>query len=299
MKATFRKISRVLAACAIAACVTFGSVDTQAYAINVPQASGTQVYSGNGAEIDASNSSDGYVMIRYTGSSTAKLKVIIEKSGGTKYTYNLNTAGKHEVFPLTDGNGSYSIGVHQNTSGTKYTTLLSQSITASISNEFAPYLLTNQYVNYSPTSKTVAKAAELVSGASTDIDKITKVYEYVVSNFTYDKAKASSVQSGYLPDVDKVLAEKKGICFDYAAVMAAMLRSQGIPTRLVVGYAGEVYHAWISTYTKEKGWVENIIQFDGTSWKLMDPTFASSSKSSPDVMKYIGNGSNYKQKFVY
>jgi len=44
--------------------------------------------------------------------------------------------------------------------------------------------------------------------------------------------------------------------------MSAMLRSQGIPTKLEVGYSGEAYHAWISTYIKESGWVDNIIKFE-------------------------------------
>ncbi len=30
--------------------------------------------------------------------------------------------------------------------------------------------------------------------------------------------------------------------------MTAMLRSQGIPTKLEIGYSGEAYHAWISTW---------------------------------------------------
>lgn len=62
-----------------------------------------------------------------------------------------------------------------------------------------------------------------------------------MKTLTYDKKKAQTVQSGYLPNVDQVLASKTGICFDYAALMTAMLRSQGIPTKLVVGYTGNVY----------------------------------------------------------
>ena len=54
-----------------------------------------------------------------------------------------------------------------------------------------------------------------------------------------------------------------------------MLRSQGIPTRLEVGYAGTVYHAWISTYIKDVGWINGIIQFNGSGWTLIDPTTAS------------------------
>lgn len=80
--------------------------------------------------------------------------------------------------------------------------------------------------------------------------------------------------------------------------MSAMLRSQGIPTKLEVGYVGEVYHAWISCYVDEIGWVDNIIEFDGKNWSLIDPTLGANNKKS-DVKKYIGNGHNYLVKYTY
>ena len=91
---------------------------------------------------------------------------------------------------------------------------------------------------------------------------------------------------------------QKGICFDYASLMTALLRSQGIPTKLMVGYSGTVYHAWISVYLEETGWVDNVIQFNGTSWSLMDPTLAASN-SATDVKKYIGTGENYTVCYWY
>ena len=90
----------------------------------------------------------------------------------------------------------------------------------------------------------------------------------------------------------------KGICFDYAALMSAMLRSQRIPTKLEVGYSGDVYHAWISCYVDEIGWVDNIIEFDGKNWSIMDPTLAANNSAS-DVKKYVGNGKNYVTKYTY
>ena len=41
------------------------------------------------------------------------------------------------------------------------------------------------------------------------------------------------------------------------------------------------------------------IYFNGTEWKLMDPTFASSSNNSESVLEYIGNGENYTAKYLY
>ena len=80
--------------------------------------------------------------------------------------------------------------------------------------------------------------------------------------------------------------------------MATMLRSQGIPTRLEVGYVGDAYHAWISVYITDIGWINGIIEFDGKDWTIMDPTFAASS-SEQEVKDFIGDGHNYMTKYVY
>ncbi|NLV51546.1 MAG: transglutaminase domain-containing protein, partial [Clostridiales bacterium] len=202
----------------------------------MPEASGTVVYAKNNALIDASNAVDGYVMCRYTGGG-AKLKVIVQ-GPNTKYTYNLSDSGEYETFPLSDGNGTYKIGVYKNISGTQYSTLVSRSITVTLTDEFAPFILPNQYVNYSADSEVVRKAEKLCENSDTELEKVAAVYDFVINTFSYDKEKARTVTGGYLPDVDEILALEKGICFDYSAVMAAMLRSQGIPTKLVVGYAG-------------------------------------------------------------
>ena len=145
----------------------------------------------------------------------------------------------------------------------------------------------------------VATAAQITAGCSDTLQKVKAVYDYVVENLSYDKQRAATVKSGYLPNLDSVLAEGKGICFDYAALMTGMLRSQGVPSKLVVGYAGEAYHAWISVWTKESGWMDSAIYFDGNVWKRMDPTFASSSDRSDSIMAYIGDGKNYTAKYFY
>ncbi|WP_050698327.1 transglutaminase-like domain-containing protein [Anaeromassilibacillus senegalensis] len=265
----------------------------------MPKASGSLVKKSEKAEIDYSNTADGYVMARYAAASSKKLKAQVKGPSGTAYTYNLTAGADYATFPLSDGNGSYKVTVFENISGTSYATVVSVTFTAALKDEFAPFLLPNQYVNYTPDSQVVKKAAELTGSENDPLKKVQTIYDYVVKNITYDDQKAASVQSGYLPVLDTVLSEKKGICFDYAAVMAAMLRSQNVPTKLVVGYSGSIYHAWINVYSKETGWVEGVVYFDGTSWKLMDPTFASSGKQSKKIMEYIGNDANYSAKYIY
>ena len=265
--------------------------------VRTPQASGTVVYGNGRATIDASNTGEGYVMIKYTGSRN-RIKIQISKSS-TVYTYDLNARDAYEVFPFTEGNGTYSVKVFENVTGNQYTQVFSKDIAVSLSDQFAPFLTPNQYVNFTAGSAAVQTGATVAASATDAIGVVTNVYEYVIGNISYDTAKAASVQSGYLPDVDAVLSSKKGICFDYAALMTAMLRSQDVPTKLVIGYTGSLYHAWVNVYIDNVGWVDNIIYFDGQNWSLMDPTFAASGGQDESVKQYIGNGANYQAKYTY
>ncbi len=267
----------------------------------LPVASGAKVEQNSRAAIDYSNIKDGYVMVKC--SSTGK-KLMAQVFGPsyavdkTKYTYNLSP-DEWTTFPLSDGNGSYKVTLYENTSGTKYASLLTVSFDVTLEDEFAPFLRPNQYVNYAAAPKTIAKAAELADGETDSLKLVEIVYDYVVENLTYDKKLASTVKSGYLPVLDDVLAKKTGICFDYASLMTGMLRSLGVPCKLVVGYAGKSYHAWINVWSEQDGWVTAAIYFDGSAWQRMDPTFASSGKSSSDILKYIGNGKNYDPRYLY
>lgn len=266
--------------------------------INAAVASGEAVEQNDQCEIDYSNSSDGYVMVKYKEKTKKKIKAQVEGPVGETYTYTLRN-NAYEVLPLTEGSGEYKVTVFLNVEGNSYATVLSATVDAELSSQFAPYIRPNQYVNYKKSTKAVKKAAKLVKGCKTDLAKVKKIYKYVIKNYKYDKKKAARVETGYLPNLDSVYKKKKGICFDYAAIMTAMLRSQGVPTKLVIGYTGNAYHAWINVYSKKKGWISGAIYFNGKKWKLMDPTYASTSKSSKSIMKYIGNGKNYKAKYSY
>lgn len=263
----------------------------------MPQASGTAVEKNDKAEIDYSNTADGYVMVRFTGNTTKRLKAQVI---GPSTTYNYDIPAKKWItFPLFDGNGTYKVNVVENTTGTKYAVVVSTSFKAAMKDDIAPFVRPNQYVDYASAPQTVQKAAELTKGITDPLEKVAKVYDFVVKNLTYDTEKAKTVKSGYLPVLDTVLATKKGICFDYASLMAGMLRSQEVPCKLVVGYTGSAYHAWINVWTEETGWINSMIYFDGKTWHRMDPTFDSTSNGSKAVQEFIGDGSNYTVKYSY
>jgi transglutaminase-like putative cysteine protease len=77
-----------------------------------------------------------------------------------------------------------------------------------------------------------------------------------------------------------------------------MLRSQGIPTKIIFGYVGEdgeLYHAWNMYYTKESGWVTVEFKVNEGEWNRLDLTFSANGTDS----EFIGDGSNYMDVFQF
>lgn len=246
-----------------------------ARAFHMIEAPGETVFEKSGLVLDASNADQGYVMVKHSGSKK-KLKFRVTK-GKKDYTYDLKSNGEYVAIPLQMGNGSYKFQLFENTSGKKYSTKFTQDIKVTVEDDNLPFLYPNVFVVYNQGTETVATAAEICKDAQSDTDKIDIIYEYVKSHIVYDYYKASQVAGGditsYVPDVDEILKSKMGICFDYSAVMACMLRSQDVPTRMVHGYADKIYHAW------------NEILVDG-KWVRYDATFAAAGATAK---KYTDN----------
>lgn len=282
---------------------------TKSTSLTVPETkarqTGVAVTSNASGTIDLSNAAEGYALVKYTGGKNIKIKVQVIKTNGDTYNYDLNNKGSYETFSFTQGDGEYTVRILENVQATKYAVVHSTVVNIKLRNAILPFMYANQYVNYTSKSVAVTTAEDLTKDCKTSVDKLSAIYEYVIKNISYDYDFAAKVINGevksYVPDIDSVLDAKKGICFDYASLMTAMLRSQGIPCKLVIGYAGTQYHAWINVFIDGVGWVDQAIFFDGTSWTLMDPTFVSGSTDSnrDAIMKYIGDGSNYSQKSVY
>ncbi|MGN0399775.1 MAG: transglutaminase family protein [Blautia sp.] len=266
-------------------------------ALHIPKADGTAVIGQEPLIIDVSHTDQGYVMARYLGNAE-KANVQIIGSDKIEYQYFLTSEDDYVPLPLTSGNGTYMIKAYENLSGNQYVSLYSESLEVSLENDYIPYLYPNQYVFFTADSQIVTAARDIVKDSASDLNAVSDIYHYVTEQITYDKEKAQTVEKGYLPDVDQTLATGKGICFDYAALMTSMLRAQSIPTKLQIGYAGKVYHAWISVYIKDVGWIDDIIQFDGENWERMDPTFAAGNQNKKKIQDYIGNGDNYITRFT-
>lgn len=106
---------------------------------------------------------------------------------------------------------------------------------------------------------------------------LTELTTRIHREFAYD-AKATTVST----QVSEVLAQRRGVCQDFAHLMVSCLRSLGLAARYVSGYVlnqvapGEVAltgadasHAWVEAHCPGIGWVA----FDPTNGKLADTEF--------------------------
>ncbi len=236
---------------------------------------------------DTSKLDEGIVTISCEADS--RLKVIVDKAG-QQVKYDLKNDGTTETFPLQMGDGEYKLSVLENIGGTKYRYISTQVIGLDLEDDNQVYLTSVQNVNWNEDMETIKKAQEITKDLKSDSDKVKKIYEYIVSNIAYDYNKISTLQSNYVPNIDNIILSGKGICYDYASVFAAMLRSQGIPIKLVKGYSTNVsgYHAWNEVYDSE-----------AEKWVTIDTTYDAEQKAAGHAYSMIKETAHYSKVYEY
>ncbi|MEZ4516505.1 MAG: transglutaminase domain-containing protein [Chloroflexota bacterium] len=138
-----------------------------------------------------------------------------------------------------------------------------------------PQWVTDRYLQLpdSVTPETIALAADLSQGYDSPFDKAIVIRDYLRSNILYND-QIEAAPDGVDP-VDYILFDiQEGYCNYYASAMAVMLRSQGVPTRVVSGYALGDYDEASSSYRVRSSnlhtWVESY--FPGYGWIQFEPT---------------------------
>ena len=220
-------------------------------------------------QIDLSHATDGYFSVYYDSIPETKMKIGVTHAGKTVF-YNY-TPGKEASYALEQGNGTYTITLYRNISGTTYQQVDQKNADVTLKSALAPYLTSTMEITYSSEDTVGQTAAALCDGLTDDADKIVAIHNYIAGNFCYNTAFAQSVRKGlvknYTPDTNRILSEKTGVCYDFSALFAAMCRSQGIPCTVEKGYTSIGYHAW------NRVWVND-------SWVALDLTVAVAGQTS-------------------
>ena len=231
----------------------------------------------------------GIIKVGYGTEKDKKLKLFVEKSG-KRITYDLKNDGTVESFSLQMGNGDYSVSVLENIEGNKYTYVSTENVKLDLTDQKEVFLNSVQNINWNDEMAAIKKARELTNGVKEDQDKINNIYNYIISNINYDFDKLNRLTFDYIPNIDSTLASNKGICYDYSSTFAAMLRSAGIPAKLVKGYSTNVngYHAWNEVYnTKDNKWI------------IIDTTYDSQMKAANAKFKMEKESSEYTKIYEY
>ena len=202
------------------------------------------------------------------------LKVKVSKDGRDIF-YDILPSEMIKI-PMQMGNGVYAIELYENIEGMNYKQLCHKELDIQMADPNSVFLYSNQIVNFDNQDTALRLALMLTEDAKSDAEKLKAVYEYIISNIRYDYDEVSRIDASYIPDIGEVLSSSKGICYDYAAVMAALMREVGVPTKLVEGYRldNAAYHAW------------NEVLVDG-EWLTVDTTYDAASKQ---------NGQSYEMK---
>ncbi|APB32383.1 membrane-bound protease [Gloeomargarita lithophora Alchichica-D10] len=113
---------------------------------------------------------------------------------------------------------------------------------------------------------------EITRTAPTEFDQVQAIQDYLTQNFTYT---TDLPNPGDEPPLDAFLfTHQRGHCEYFATAMTVMLRSIGIPARLVNGYLGgrwNQYDQYLAVQAANAhSWVE--VPFAGYNWVTFDPT---------------------------
>jgi hypothetical protein len=121
------------------------------------------------------------------------------------------------------------------------------------------------------TPKIAALAGE-VMGEGTDFKRARRLESYLIDNYTYTLDFVG--RSPNNPIEDFLFRYRSGQCEYFASSMVLMLRSQGIPARLVTGFLGGEYNPFEGYYIVRENnahaWVE--AWQNGVGWRIFDPT---------------------------
>jgi hypothetical protein len=147
-----------------------------------------------------------------------------------------------------------------------------------------PAVIRERYLQLPPASERIAALARGVTDSvSGTYEKTAAVLNHLLSNYRYS-LEAETTASNH-PIDEFLFSRKTGYCEHYATAMVLMLRSIGIPSRLVTGFLATEWNEFGSYYTVRQrdahAWVE--VYYPQSGWITIDPTPSNAAVLAPSV----------------
>jgi transglutaminase-like putative cysteine protease len=168
-----------------------------------------------------------------------------------------------------DLDGQHQIGVYEADSdiGTPSPEQLRKA------SESYPPQVTGSYLRLPVIDPRISRlAAQIAGSASNNYDKASALEQYLKAHFGYTlQLPRSAVKD---PLANFLFERKQGHCEYFASTMAVMLRTLGIPARVVNGFRSDEFNDLTGNYVVRAkdahAWVEAF--FPGYGWQSFDPT---------------------------
>lgn len=214
-------------------------------------------------------------VVKLSGKTTnSKIKILVKKDDYTKwFDVDINKGKFSKKIYLTEGKGSYKIYILVNIEGRKYK--YGPEIEVINTKKVNKFLVSNKHIE-SNNKEIIKLAKKITANKETDYEKAKAIYEWVIKNIEYDNKKYNKhLNDNYNQSYGALntIKVKKGVCYDYATLVAALGRAIKLQTKVIEGkgitedYSG--LHAWNEIYISEKN-----------TWIKLDTTFADTANSN-------------------
>ena len=200
--------------------------------------------------------------------------------------------------PLTLGPGEYEIIIFNDKTetGCYRGTVVG---TYNLENEPNPekiFNMPNMEIDYDKERIAVTSISKSIGSESLSAQEtVLRAYKYVIENISYDYLAEEEIKHGNgfrKRGIDSAFLNGRGICTDYAQILTAVLRDNGVPARVAVGTVSymNTYHAWVQVYIKNE-------------WVNLDPSAASCNRFNVTKDTMIAdiavNKNNVHTDYVY
>jgi len=120
-----------------------------------------------------------------------------------------------------------------------------------------------------------SEAAKLLEEKESVEEIIRADYTYIGEALTYDDSMIDNLAENRRKGAKDALDSGIGVCMEYADSLTAILRAQGIPSRIAFGYSSsgedsyaEAGHSWVQAWIPEYGWLSIDPTYEGENMKI-------------------------------
>jgi hypothetical protein len=203
--------------------------------------------------------------------------------------YSFAAPNGHTVaIPIVYGSGPYEVYAEEKNADGRFEARALLKVNVELDEDTA-YLMSNKFLNYNDGMESVRYFKQLAAGAANRGEFISAVQQELALTLEYDEEKVAALErttlSSYIPDIEDTFLTRRGICYDFAALLCCVLRSNGIQARIAVGRCDLVdfLHSWVEVR-------------EGSEWKLMDPTVDAFYRDTGTVYK---DPAQYQKNYEY